>query len=233
MKQLRTLLFFAGLIPVTLILGIAASPLLISRRATWFVADIWARFTLLWLRITCGIRSEVRGGGSLPTQAIYASKHQSAWDTMMLWRTLDRPLFILKEELYLIPFFGWYLWRCGAIAINRKERRKALEQIITQTQDAKKAGRPIVIFPEGTRGKPGAETTYHSGVAKVSAALGWSVIPVALNAGKFWPKKPIWKTPGTAILQFLPAMQPSNGKGDKDVWMQELKSKIDSASAAL
>lgn len=231
MNQLRTLLFFAGLIPVTLIMGIAASPLLISRRTTWFIADLWASFTLIWLRIACGITSEVRYGEVLPTQAIYASKHQSAWDTLMLWRTLNRPLFILKKELYLIPFFGWYLWRCGAIAINRTEPRKALEHIIAQTQDAKKIGRPIVIFPEGTRGKPGAETTYHSGVAKLSAALNWPVIPVALNAGKFWPKKPIWKTPGHAIIQFLPAIQPCGG--DKHAWMNELKTRIDSASAAL
>lgn len=232
MKKLRTILFFTGLIPFTAILGIIAAPSLLHRKLVWAVADIWSGFTLFWLRIACNITSEVRGAEALPTgNAIYASKHQSAWDTLMLWRTLNRPLFILKRELYFIPFFGWYLWRSGQIAINRAERRKALEQIISQTQHTQKSGRPIVIFPEGTRGKPGADTTYHSGVAKLSGALGWNVIPVALNAGKFWPKRPLWKTSGNAVMQFLPALSPCTG--NKNEWMQELKSKIDLASGKL
>jgi len=231
-SKLRTILFFIGLIPFTLMAGIVAAPTLLSQKATWFVADIWAGLTLFWLRVTCGIRSEVRGAGALPSaNIIYASKHQSAWDTLMLWRTLKRPLFILKRELYWIPFFGWYLWRSGQIAINRAERRKAMEQIIAQAGEAQKANRPIVIFPEGTRGKPYADTTYHSGVAKLSEALAWPVIPVALNAGKFWPKRPLWKTPGTAIMEFLPKMDAC--KGDKTSWMAELKARIENACKLL
>jgi 1-acyl-sn-glycerol-3-phosphate acyltransferase len=231
-KYLRTFLFFAGLIPFTIVAGVLAAPALLSKKATWCVADIWVGFTLHWLRLTCGITSHTKGAQGLPFhQVIYASKHQSAWDTLMLWRTLPRPLFILKRELYLIPFFGWYLWRSDQIAINRADRRKAMEQIVAQAGQAKKSNRPIVIFPEGTRGKPDAPTTYHSGVAKLSAALGWPVIPVALNAGKFWPKRPLWKTPGAATMEFLPPMHVCGD--DKAAWMQELKERIDLASRAL
>lgn len=232
MRKAGTILFFAGLIPVTVVLGLAGAPALLHRRLVWAVADLWVAFTLCWLRVTCGIRSQLRGGESLPrAQVIYASKHQSAWDTLMLWRSLPRPLFILKRELYLIPFFGWYLWRSGQIAINRAARREAMEQIIRQTQDARCSGRPIVIFPEGTRGLPDADTIYRGGVAKLSQALGWPVIPVALNAGKFWPKRPVWKTAGTAVMQFLPAMPTC--ADDKDAWLAALKTQIDSASRAL
>jgi 1-acyl-sn-glycerol-3-phosphate acyltransferase len=232
MKKLRTILFFALWLPITFVFGIAFAPALLHKKLVWAVADIWSWFTLWCLRIICGITSEVRGGDALPSsQVIYASKHQSAWDTLMLWRALNRPLFILKRELYWIPFFGWYLWRSDQIAINRADPKKAMEQILQHAQSARKQGRPVVIFPEGTRGKPYAQTTYHSGVAKLSAALQWPVIPVALNAGKFWPKKPIWKTPGNAIIQFLPPI-PVCGD-DKAAWMQQLKEKIELASRAL
>ncbi|MBN8543740.1 MAG: 1-acyl-sn-glycerol-3-phosphate acyltransferase [Alphaproteobacteria bacterium] len=232
MSILRTLVFFALWLPFTALLGIVAAPALVHTKLVWWVADFWSGVTLLWLRLSCNITSEVRGAESLPREkAIFASKHQSAWDTLMLWRTLNRPLFILKRELYWIPFFGWYLWRSNQIAINRADRKKAMEQILSQVQNAKNSGRPIVIFPEGTRGKVGADTTYHSGVAKLSAALGWPVIPVALNAGKFWPKRPVWKTSGHAVMQFLPALAACGE--DKHAWMKQLKEQIELASRAL
>lgn len=232
MSMVRTLIFFALWVPFTIILCVAAAPALLHTKLVWWVADFWSWFTLCWLRISCKITSEIRGGEELPrTQVIYASKHQSAWDTIVLWHILHRPLFILKRELYWIPFFGWYLWRSNQIAINRADRKKAMEQIVQQVQRAKKSGRPVVIFPEGTRGKVGANTTYHRGVAKLSAALGWAVIPVALNSGKFWPKRPIWKTPGHAIIEFLPPI-PACG-ADKHAWMAALQQSIEGATSQL
>ena len=232
MNTLRTALFFAGWVPLTLALGIGALPALLRMEWTWRAADLWSEATLRWLRLACGIRSECRGGNDLPQhRVIYASKHQSAWDTLMLWRTLHRPQFILKRELYLIPIFGWYLWRSGQIAINRAARKEAMAIIIARAQEAKRSARPLVIFPEGTRGKVGAVTTYRGGVAKLSHALGWPVIPVALNAGKFWPKRPIWKTPGTAVMEFLPPLPPCGE--DKEAWLADLKQRIEEASARL
>jgi 1-acyl-sn-glycerol-3-phosphate acyltransferase len=229
---LRTLLFFVLWLPLSAAIGMLALPALASTRLTWRVADGWCWLTLGWLRVACGIYSECRGGEALPrTRVIYASKHQSAWDTLMLWRCLNRPQFILKRELYWIPFFGWYLWRSEQIAINRRARKEAMATIIARAQEARRSARPLVIFPEGTRGKVGAETLYHGGVAKLSHALGWPVIPVALNAGKFWPKRPIWKKPGTAVMEFLP-MLPACGE-DKAAWLAVLKERIETASAKL
>lgn len=231
-NRLRTAVFFAGWVPMTLALGVLALPALLRMAWTWRAADVWCAATLLWLRLSCGIHSECRGGESLPQhQVIYASKHQSAWDTLMLWRILNRPQFILKRELYWIPIFGWYLWRSGQIAINRADRKEAMAIITTRMQEARRSGRPLVIFPEGTRGAVGAHTTYRGGVAKISHALGWPVIPVALNAGKFWPKRPIWKTPGTAVMEFLPLLPPCGD--DKEAWLADLKARIETASARL
>ena len=232
MMRLRTLLFFVLWLPLTAVYGVLALPALFSTRLTWRVADGWCWLTLFWLRLACNIHSECRGGEHLPrTRVIYASKHQSAWDTLMLWRCLNRPQFILKRELYWIPFFGWYLWRSEQIGINRRARKEAMATIIARAQEARRSERPLVIFPEGTRGKVGAQTLYHGGVAKLSYALQWPVIPVALNAGKFWPKRPIWKTPGTAVMEFLPPLPPCGE--DKEAWLAELKRRIEEASARL
>lgn len=228
MTLLRTAVFFIGWIAATLAIGALGLPFLISQRATWWVSDLWAGFTLFWLRITCGVKSELRG---TPDGKLIACKHQSAWDTLMIWRTFGNPAFVLKRELYWIPIFGWYLWRTGQIGINRRDGRSAFEQIEKQAQRVLAQGRTIILFPEGTRVRIGTKKPYKSGIARVSALLQLPVVPAALNAGLFWPKHSLLKTPGTAILQFLPAL-PVCGS-DQDGWMQQLEQTIESATHSL
>jgi len=205
MASLRTAIFFVGWVAMTALLGAVALPVLLSQRATWRVAHAWTTLTLFWLRISCGVRTQVRGVEYKPVGgALVACKHQSAWDTLVLWRTLKNPAFVLKKQLYLIPVFGWYLWRSGQIAIDRKAGRVAMRSMLEQGKLLAAQGRTIVIFPEGTRVPPGEALPFHAGVARLSQALGLCVTPAALNGGLFWPKHSVKKFPGTAILEFLP-----------------------------
>lgn len=229
---LRTILFFVVWVALTLVMGILFLPVLFSQHATWKIASLWATLTLLWLRIACGIRSEVRGIEHLPAHGgLIAAKHQSAWDTLMLWKVLRNPAFVLKRELYRIPVFGWYLLRCGHIGIDRTAGRSALRHIENGAQHVVAQGRSIVIFPEGTRMRPGEQKQFHAGVARLSQALRLPVIPAALNAGKFWPKWTLRKFPGTAILEFLP---PEPGfKDAMSPWLTHLQMVVNTKTAQL
>lgn len=217
---------------MTIAMGIGFLPALISQRMTQNVARHWAQATFWLLKHLCGISSHVRGYQHISKEpVIYASKHQSTWDTFMLGIVLNRAAFILKRELYFIPFFGWYLWRSGQIAINRRDGKQAMQSMIQQARMYAEQGRALVIFPEGTRTAPYAESRYKSGVAILSAELGLPVVPVALNAGKFWPKSLLRKRSGNAVVEFLPVMPPAGTA--KDAWLDDLKQRIETATAKL
>jgi 1-acyl-sn-glycerol-3-phosphate acyltransferase len=228
LRGVRTACFFAGWVVLTAFIGLFAPLLMPSQRASWWASRQWATATLWWLRICCGVRSVVQGA---PASRLIASKHQSAWDTIMLWKQLGNPCFILKRELYWIPVFGWYLWRTGQIAIDRRNARGAMRHVLEQAQARHAQGRSIVIFPEGTRVQPSEDAAFHGGIARLSETLGEPVTPAALNAGYFWPKHRLQKSPGMAVLEFLPAMPAA--AGSTGPWLAELKRAINAASDAI
>lgn len=229
MAALRTVLFFLGWTLGTLLLGVVGLPFLLGpQRWLWWFNGRWVAFSLTWLRLTCGIRSERRG---VPEGRLIACKHQSTWDTLMLWQTFRNPTFVLKRELYRIPIFGWYLWRSGQIAIDRRDGRSAYEQIARQAPKILAQGRTIILFPEGTRVPVGQRRPYRSGIARVSAMLGLPVVPAALNAGLFWPKHDLVKRPGTAVVEFMAPMPVA--PSESAAWMATLEKTIEERSAAL
>lgn len=232
MLRIRQCSFLLLWVCVTLLLGVACLPALISRTASQRVSRFWARITLWLLKHCVGISSHIAGYSHIYDEPmIYAAKHQSAWDTFMLWNVLGTPAFVLKRELYLIPIFGWYLWRSGQIAINRRDGKKAISRMVQQAAHYAQKGRAIIIFPEGTRTKPFALPRFKMGVAHVSEALNLPVVPVALNAGKFWPKSLLSKQPGQAIIEFLPPMPPAGTA--KEPWLMDLQSRVEAATTAL
>lgn len=157
----------------------------------------WARFNLWWLERTCGLGYTVHGLENVPERAcVVLCKHQSAWETLALQRFFRPQVWVLKRELLWIPFFGWGLAMLRPIAIDRTTPRKAIEQIIEQGRQRLADGSFVVIFPEGTRVPPGERRRYLSGGAMLARRAGTLVVPVALNAGEYWPRNSFLKYPG-------------------------------------
>lgn len=230
MITLRSALFIVLLNVWTLVLGLLYLPLLaLPRRATNIAARFWLHGTFLFLRLICGVRLEVRGTAPVGA-ALVASKHQSTFETFAFRLLLENPAVILKKELLRIPIFGWYLWKTGIIAIDRAAGTKALKAMVKGAEDAKAAGRQVLIFPEGHRMAIGEAPNYHSGVAMLYGSLGLPCVPVAINSGLFWGRGGLSKYPGTVTIHFLPAIEPGL---DRKAFMAELQARIETGTAAL
>lgn len=187
----------------------------ISREASLRSGAPWAKFTLLMARLILGITYEVRGKQYITNEpVIYASKHQSAWDTMIFLVLLKRPCYVLKRSLLRIPLWGWYLWRMGMIAIDRDGSTATMKQMLRDGKERIAEGRTIVIFPEGTRMKPGSAPQYHPGIIALYKQLDVPVVPVALNSGVYWGKDAFFKKPGKIIISFLPPIPAGLKKGE-------------------
>jgi 1-acyl-sn-glycerol-3-phosphate acyltransferase len=229
---LRSLAFNLAFWLWTAVMVLAAAPALLRpRQAMTRVARFWERGVLWLLARLVGLGHEVRGRERLPSgSAIYAFKHQSAWDTLMIHLLLPEAAIALKRELTLIPLFGQYLMHAGMIKIDRGHGTKALRSLIEGARAAIARGSPVVIFPEGTRVAPGAKGTYHPGVAALYTQLGLPVVPVALNSGLFWRRRGFLKRPGRAVVEFLEPIPPGL---DRRAFMIELERRLEGAVAAL
>jgi 1-acyl-sn-glycerol-3-phosphate acyltransferase len=167
----------------------------------------WARF-MLWLsRTLLGIGYRIEGLEHMPPgPVILLAKHQSAWETIAFQVIFPPLCFVLKKELLRIPFFGWGLAMTNPIAIDRSAGREALRQIEEQGRNRLDAGLWVVIFPEGTRTKPGEPGKYNIGGAWLAAKTGVPVIPVAHNAGRVWPKNAFLKRSGEVTVCIGPSI---------------------------
>lgn len=193
----------------TLIVPVCALAAAISPTALFAISRLWAHGTLGLLALIVGLRHQVRGLENLPDGPVMlAVKHQSAWETIALTIVLRKPVFVVKLELTRIPLFGWLLHRSGMIAVDRTGGASTLRGMVTSARARLKEGRPIVIFPEGTRTPPGQRRPYHPGVAALYNALGVPVVPVALNSGLFWPRRSPRLSGGTVTLELLPPIAP-------------------------
>ena len=196
-----------------------------------WVQRLWIGGALALLAGICGLRHEIRGLEHLPPgPCIIASKHQSAWDTLVFAVLFHGPGFVVKRELLWIPLFGWYIQRTGCIPIDRKGGASALKRMIAHAREAIGNGQHIIIFPEGTRVAPGQRRPYHPGVGALYGQLGVPVVPVALNSGLFWGRRTFLKKPGRITLEFLEPI--AQGLSRKD-FTAELERRIETASARL
>ena len=226
---LRSLVFNFSFIVWTIVLAVCV--IVLPRHVSVAYARLWARGSLRLLRVVCGIRWELRGHEHIPDGPfIVASKHQSAWETLAFWIVFAHPVFILKKELLRIPLFGQALAKTGMIAIDRKAGTSALKKMDRDCTEVVQAGRPVIIFPEGTRIPPGDKRPYHRGVARLYKALEVPVLPVALNSGYFWSKNAFVKKPGTIVMKLLPPIAPGL---DTDTFMLALEEQIEGACETL
>lgn len=230
MTFLRSALFFVLSVLWMLTLSVVMLPfLLLPRRAIRPMVQLWLHGVMGLLRVVTGLGWEVRG--PLPCgPVIIAAKHQSAFETFIFHLLVRDPAFILKRELTWIPFFGWYLAKSGVIAIDRAAGTKALRAMVKGAEAAAAEGRPIVIFPEGTRCPPGERRPYHSGIAMLYGALNLPVVPVALNSGLFWRRRGFLKQAGTVTIEMQEPIPPGL---DRKRFMAELEARIEGATDRL
>jgi 1-acyl-sn-glycerol-3-phosphate acyltransferase len=209
MAVLRALAFNLLFYGLTAVLMVAALPLLaLPRRAMVPLLRFYGWLMLGVLRLTCGIRLEVTGAEHLPARgaALIAAKHQSAFDTLVWLRLLPDACYVLKQELLAIPLWGWLARKARMIAVDRKGGPKAMRAMLGAAQEAARAGRQIVIFPEGTRVAPGQRVPYQPGIVGLAQVLRLPVIPVATNSGLVWPARSLAKRPGVVTVAVLPPL---------------------------
>jgi len=232
MILIRSLAFQLALYLFTAIAAVLGLPLLLLPwRHTMAFGASWAAMVLKLLAWCVGLCHEVRGREHLqPGPAIIAMKHQSAWDTFAVPVVFGNAAIVFKKELMLVPFYGWYVWSAGMIAIDRKAGAAALRNLVAGGERAVKQGRSIVIFPEGTRTAPGTHRPYQPGVAALYRQLNLPVVPVALNSGLYWGRRHFLKRPGRIVLEILPPIPPG---GDRRAVMAELEARIEAATARL
>jgi len=212
MIVLRSALFLLGVVLWTALFGSAV--------ALASIAPLENRFRLVWhyrrgfmwmTEHILGITYEVKGRENLPTEpAIILAKHQSAWETVALMDLLPEHVycvFVLKQELLRVPFFGWGLAALQMISIDRAAGRDALNLVVEQGSDRLRRGFWIIIFPEGTRVAPGQTRRYKQGGAYLAAHTGAKVVPVAHDAGELWPRQAFLKRPGKVTVSIGPVIE--------------------------
>jgi len=226
--MLRSLLFVAAFYLNTALFLVLGSPLLFGpRRYAMMGLKAHARASLWLQRMIAGTRMEVRGLDKLPSGPILvASKHQSAWDTFALIPLFKDPALVMKAELGHIPLYGWFSRKFAHVLIARERGPVALRQMIRDAQDRIAAGREIVIFPEGTRRPPGAEPDYKPGLVALYEALDVPCVPLALNSGLYWPRRSLWRHPGTIVVEFLDPIPPGRPRKEFKV---ELEQRLEAA----
>jgi 1-acyl-sn-glycerol-3-phosphate acyltransferase len=226
-------LYALGMVVSTLVIGpLSLLTFPLPLRARFAFISQWARFNLWWLERTCGLRFEVEGREHIPAHpTVVMCKHQSAWETLAL-QTLFRPqAWVLKRELLWIPLFGWGLALLRPIAIDRRAGRRAIEQVVRQGIERLQGGVWVVVFPEGTRVAPGTRGRYHIGGALLAERANAAVLPVAHNAGEFWPRRSFLKRPGTIRMVIGPPV-PAAGRSAPAI-LQEVESWIEGTMARI
>ena len=197
-SSLFALIFYVGSV-IYVLICFASMPF--GRRAVRAIADDWARFHGWCVRVLLGIGTRIEG--RVPDgPALVASKHQSMFETLELISLLDTPAVVMKHELTQIPLWGRLTKRYGIIPIDRAGGARALREMLRQAKTAIGEGRPIVIFPEGTRVPPGERPPLQSGFAGLYRALDLPVVPLALDSGRVWPRHDFVKRSGTITMRF-------------------------------
>jgi 1-acyl-sn-glycerol-3-phosphate acyltransferase len=233
MLLLRSTLFNIAFVINNALWFILALPALLLpyQRFIFRVAHPWARMNLWLFSRIIGVDVEIRGAEYLPTGgAILAAKHQSTWETLYLAAAVPGPTYILKRELKFIPLFGFYLTKVKSVPIDRSKGSSMLSDMNAAAASAVREGRQLIIFPEGTRRPVGAEPRYKYGTSHVYQQTGVPCVPVAHNAGMFWPRRGFIKRPGRLIVEFMP---PIPAGLDRDIFFERLKDTIETATNRL
>lgn len=207
MARARHALFVVTIYGLMGVMGVVGLPVILwSRDLCYGWMRLYARAVFAVARALCGITAEVRG--EVPSGAvIVAAKHHSMLDVLLIFACLPRAKFVMKRELLWVPVFGLYTWRIGTVAIDREARgqgAKVLREVSAQNHEAGQ----VVIYPQGTRVRPGVAAPYRRGAAMLYRQLDLPMVLVATNAGAFWPKGGTIRGPGNLVVEFLGTLPP-------------------------
>lgn len=210
MQKIRSFVFNGYFFTISALCAVLGLPFLLgTRKLAFMVPKVWARLTSLGARVILGLHYKVEGIENLPEgSCIIASKHQSAWETIIFCEIFRGALFVAKRELLLLPLFNLHFLKQKTIMLNRKLGARAKEDLVRQARERVADGDRIIIYPEGTRRPIGAKPKYKQGIGAMYSALDVPVVPVALNSGLFWSRRSFEKKPGTITVSVLPAIMP-------------------------
>ena len=230
-QAVRSLLFAAIFYPATLLwvlAGLLAS--LAGPGPTRRVVLSWTRLFDWLARHVVGVQSVLEG--AIPDGPhLIAVKHQSMFETIEMARFSRQPIIVLKRELADMPLFGWMTRRYGVIPVDRKAGAKALRELVVGGKAAVATGRPILIFPEGTRVAVGEQPPLQSGFAALYRAIGLPVVPVAVDSGRLWGRGLV-KQPGTITFRVEPTIPAGLGRDEIERRVHTAINALDSAPQA-
>ncbi len=174
-------------------------------RRRFLLARVWGAVLLRVLKWTCRLDYRIEGTENLPPgNHVALWKHSSSWETIAMAVVFPRQVWVLKRELLWIPVVGWGIRQLHAIAIDRKSGHSAVRQVVDQGKQRLEEGDWIMIFPEGTRTPAGQRRKYGVSGALLASETGCFIVPVAHNAGSFWPRRGLLKKPGVVRVVIGP-----------------------------
>lgn len=212
-----------------MVLAFLLLPLLFTRKSASWAGRIWGRYCEFCCAFI-GLTHRIEGQMATDRQVIYAVKHQSAWETMVLYDLLQAPLVVLKKELLRLPVIGQFMQRAGVVPIDRSQGIASLRHMKQEAEKAVTTQRSLLIFPQGTRVAAQTKAPYHIGVYMLYQHTGLPVVPVALNAGMFWGRAAWRKDAGCITVAFLPEIKPGL---DKKSFMHQLEQAIEAKTDQL
>ncbi|APE31102.1 1-acyl-sn-glycerol-3-phosphate acyltransferase [Halomonas aestuarii] len=203
MNVIRSLIFYVGYVLAMLVCGVLFLPPapFLPLTSRYRLLNLYNHFIIAWFRLVCGVRYDFRGHERLPDgPCVILANHQSEWETVYLQLLHPPVCTVLKRELLNIPIFGWALRLLHPIALDRSRPARAMKQVLIQGRTRLEEGLSVLIFPEGTRVKPGHRVRYNKSGAVIACRAGMPVVPVAHNAGERWPGRHWVKNPGRLSL---------------------------------
>jgi 1-acyl-sn-glycerol-3-phosphate acyltransferase len=190
------LIFYGLSVPIVASVPVSA---LFGRAAVIRHAHVWARLHRFLNRVILGITVRVEGTAA-DHPVFYAAKHQAMFETLELQLLLHGPAMVIKRELSKLPMWGWAAYRYGSIVADREASAAALRSMMREAKALAGEGRSILIYPEGTRVRPGEQPPLQAGFAGLYRTLGLPVVPIALDTGKVWPRSGP-KRPGVVTIR--------------------------------
>ncbi len=230
LQWVRSILFVIQATIMMPVIGLLYAPwALFSLNGAYAACKGYSRWCFWTARWMIGLRCEVRG--NVPHgEVLIAAKHQSFLDIMMIFTALPRAKFIMKKEILYAPVIGQYTKRMNMVAVDRGKRGKAISKMLDDVKSGRIEGGQLVIYSQGTRVAPGISAPYKAGSAALYEQMAQPCVPVATNAGYFWPRRGLYRRPGVAVVEFLEPIEPGLSK---DAFMRTLETQVETASDGL